>query len=451
MQYFASQLREGQERSQTLRASQYRKKRKSGQDVDEDEDDETGSVRDVKSKSRRNSRSTSRASSFTPYYSAEHSQLQLAGLLPDDEDQVPPAPFPHAPAKPPGDRHRPSDIQEALANASPRLFNVNAATRDLAGGQSASSAWRKTHLNILSTILHQCLLQRDYRRAGRAWGMILRTQVQGGQTIDPRNHGRWGIGAEILLHEYSQDGVFSAEGFERAREYYERLIVQFPYRKTHPHAIDDRSFYPAMFSLWIYELSELSKRAKQAAESEESVESHPVLFANHLELSAERLRTKLDKIRLDELAGAKEIIERVDQLISSPPFDKDTDLLELRGNLSLWLGDLQLIDAASEENEPSEMDIDSEAEAEASRSERREERLEGILTCHKEFTKARRFFERASANGAIGQDKVLAKVNVKQRELAIRFGDLCGRRFQDYEGITVEQYMEQIVGSVRRG
>lgn len=125
----------------------------------------------------------------------------------------------------------------------------------------------------MTATLHKCLLAGDYRRAGRAWGLLLRSEVNG-HSLEIRNQGRWGIGAEILNHRDSSllehsprgnevavhidDGVagikhmFSREKFQRAQDYYERLILQYPYRKTFAESTNSLDFYPAMFSLWIF-------------------------------------------------------------------------------------------------------------------------------------------------------------------------------------------------------
>ncbi|KAH7070945.1 hypothetical protein FB567DRAFT_410607, partial [Paraphoma chrysanthemicola] len=321
MQYFTTQLNNHQQTTHSLRASQYRKRKISRDDEGEDEDeeeDERSSPEPVPKPA--SSRSQSRAS----YASPDIAQLRVAGLLLGENFEVAPPPFPHAPLKTNKKPYRPSKIQEEVAKPPVRLYAVGAPLKDdLIAKQSEIASLRKRHLDVLSTLMHRCLLEQDYERAGRAWGMLLRTQVAGGRPVDPRNHGRWGIGAEVLLrrrpgsatpnervpagdrHDSPQD-MFSEEGFELAREYYERLIIQFPNRKTAPNAVDERTFYPAMFSLWIFELS----------------------------------HAQIETIQVEELARATEIAERLDQLVASPPFDKQASLLQLRGNVGLWVSDL---------------------------------------------------------------------------------------------------------------
>jgi hypothetical protein len=184
--------------------------------------------------------------------------------------------------------------------------------------------------------------------------MILRTQSTHGRTVDLRNHGRWAIGAEILLRRKPQGvassdqdqagdaadtdtDIFSERGFELAREYYERLIVQHPTRKQAPHAVDQRSFYPAMFSLWIQEVNEKSKRTrKRIAEETRRSLSRSMSVDSVDGKSTDDARAREDAVQVEELTAAMEIAERLDDLVKSPPFDKQASLLQLRGSIALW-------------------------------------------------------------------------------------------------------------------
>ena len=143
----------------------------------------------------------------------------------------------------------------------------------LTAGLSSNKGFRRQHLAALTATLHRCLLAGDNLRAGRAWGLLLRSEVNG-HFLEIRNRGRWGIGAEILYHRNSSllehcsradkgvmridDGeaalkhMFTTEGFQQAQDYYERLILQYPYRKSFAENINSLDFYPAMFSLWIF-------------------------------------------------------------------------------------------------------------------------------------------------------------------------------------------------------
>lgn len=142
-------------------------------------------------------------------------------------------------------------------------------------GLSPGIGLRQQHLDVLTSLLHRCILEKDYRRASRAWGMLLRMEVNG-HPLDIRAQERWGIGAELLLHggndlrshvapeesetrelgERLQDQ--SADSFQsglmKAKDYYERLILQYPFRKSAADSTSSLTFYPVMFGVWIHSI-----------------------------------------------------------------------------------------------------------------------------------------------------------------------------------------------------
>ncbi|OCL05504.1 hypothetical protein AOQ84DRAFT_344712 [Glonium stellatum] len=437
MHYFVAPLNPGQQTTYSLRTSQYKKARKRKRD---EEDEPSISAEDDVQSTGETSNTQSQRSSFTLLTAAEATQRRVAGLLPEDELEIPPAPFPHAPAPSSREKQTPMHVQIELADLHPPLFAVNtvSSAEPLDGSSSKRENLRQTHLSVLTTILHHCLLEGDYDRAGRAWGMILRSQIAG-KPIDVRAHGQWGIGAEILLRRNSKqarqsqnprrnsreldddespvihEDAFSEEGFRLARDYYERLILQHPKRKIHPHSIDEGIFYPAMFSLWIYEVSERSKRAREqlngsdrrsgSSEDISSDDDSNSDSRNARSPAGTRIATAYEmmEIKNEELRKAREIAERLDHLLVSPPFDKHPDLLQLRGMVGLWIGDLIVkgvpfkqtgeswsIDTSREDDEQDENIADSVARLEARKS---------IADKRAELEKARDFFRRARANG----------------------------------------------------
>jgi hypothetical protein len=214
---------------------------------------------------------------------------------------------------------------------------------------------RQQHLSVLTTILHRSMLENNYTRAGRAWGMLLRTE-HNGRAFDVRANGRWGIGAEILLRrKYQNDelqssptekdsepasdseeearrntarephqGWFSKEGFEKAKDYYERLILDHPHHRFFPHRISALDFYPAMFSLWIYAIQEGQPPQEQT----------PQNVMNQPSISGDRDPKK------DTLARATELADRMDSLMISPPYSDNMTLLDLRHMVRQWIDDL---------------------------------------------------------------------------------------------------------------
>jgi hypothetical protein len=424
MQHFTTQLRDEQETTRTLRASHYKKARKQ-QNIQDEDEPPTGVEAEDEDETQENSRSRSYALLAAP----EIAQLRVAGLLPEDGKKVPPAPFPHAPGRVSKDHYGPAKVQEEMARSPSRLYALNATSKgDAVLGQRG--AQKKTQLNNLSTLMHRCLLEGNYARAGRAWGMILRTQVVGGRPVDPRNHGRWGIGAEIALRRKQQThgeqqlepqstepGRFSEEGFALAREYYDRLLIQYPHRRTQPHAVDNRTFYAPMFSLWIYEVCEKSKRAKLQLQDESANQSRSSRSISVDSVSGEKpddSRAK-EATQLDELTRAMEIAERLDQVMASPPFDKHSNLLQLRGNVGLWISDLTIGKTGLDE------DWDTDVPARNRRDSGDEpvvEEQRRYKNAQRELQQARTFFERAAANGTQGQAATMSNIDIKLREVA---------------------------------
>jgi hypothetical protein len=427
MQYFAPQLHPEQQPTVSLRASQYRKKRKTKHgEAPDDGHHSSNSDSDAGQRSRT---PRSNAHSHPSFASAELAQLRVAGLLPEEEYQVPPSPFPHAPARVSKPYLGAAKVQKELAGPPSRLYTAsNTATQhDNTSSQTEASNLRRTHLNVLSTVMHRCLQDRDYDRAGRAWGMILRTQATHGNTVDLRNHGRWGIGAEILLrrkpagvasNDQTDDAanadvdVFTEQGFELAREYYERLIVQHPTRKQAPHAVDQRSFYPAMFSLWIQEVNEKSKRARRrnVEGARRSRSGSMSVDSVDGERSTDDAQSREDAIQVEELAGAMEIAERLDDLVKSPPFDKQASLLYLRGQIALWVSDLIVGNTAAtamDEWDPYPTRKDVPAAEQTSK----------FKNCQRELRTAQTYLRRAEQNGDHQCQRQLQKIEARLKEL----------------------------------
>lgn len=269
---------------------------------------------------------------------------------------LPEYPFPHAPVKEPRRDHRLETIQEDLAALNPPLYIPPAPQIE-----NARTSLRRHHLSVMTTIMHTSLLRRDFVRAGRAWGMILRTELLG-RSIDVRTHERWGIGAEILLRQHTdfvsntsnnnQDDqedeesspnqiIIGQEGFQLAKDYYERLILQYPYQKTHPNATSSLDFYPAMYGLCIYEIQQKHKQALKQAERASRSPS-PVYDQNEGDSKdeigpAERRTTAVKQSTLKEAIA---LADRMSELMLNPPMKDDLPFMQLRAMLALWIIDL---------------------------------------------------------------------------------------------------------------
>ena len=278
---------------------------------------------------------------------SQATQYRLAGQ-PYNED-LPGSRFPHEAVKAVADDLRSESDEEDVT------FHTTGGTSK----RRIHSGLRRQHVAVLTAILHSCMLKEDYVRAGRAWGMLLRMEVDG-QSFDLRSNGLWGVGAEILIFRDGQlrssqaeeaeayqkhqeeslnpqfrppgrrfISLFSRHGFQKAKEYYERLILQYPYRKAAPTAVSSLDFYPAMFSFWICCLQDqgkmLSKSAQEAARTSLGQELHAKVHTN---------------VRDNALEQASEISTRLDELLVSPPYLDDARLWKLRGMIALWEADL---------------------------------------------------------------------------------------------------------------
>ncbi|USW54776.1 Putative transcription initiation factor Rrn11 [Septoria linicola] len=249
-------------------------------------------------------------------------------------------------------------VEEELAKLKPPIYVPRKRPDDKTG------SLRGRHLDNLTAILHKCMLNQDWARAARVWGLILRTEV-GGFGPDIRQHGRWVIGAELLMrrqqtiekpvaNDESESGqldtqalphgvpVIPDDGFQLAREYYERMCLQYPHlARSHHSAVNAYAIYPALFNIWTYQVQDLSKRARQKlAVLHESPEFDDV---HSVQSDTSEHRRILRQIRSKELSEAILITRRLDELLLSPPYDTNPELLELRGMISLWLANLHKV------------------------------------------------------------------------------------------------------------
>ena len=257
-------------------------------------------------------------------------------------------------------------ISDELATLKPPLYVApwrlpNTKAEDMLG----STGLRQHHLNIITAILHRCLSEGDYIRAGRAWAMLLRAE-QSGHSVDLRTHDRWGVGAEILLQCESQrvqktltykaadipsstaDSSVKAESIEKAKDYYEWVVLQYPYRKAFPKATGSLDFSIALLSLWIYSVKEQASTAlinfgsstKNIEETDSEVnDDFQRSFAPDTELDRYR---KCEQIRRKTLRSAQEIGGRLDGLLVAPPYSDFARFWKLRGEVSLWIADLSI-------------------------------------------------------------------------------------------------------------
>jgi hypothetical protein len=309
-----------------------------------------------------------------PYISASAPSIvkktdpyHVAGL--SREHPLPRYPFPHASVKP-SDAPQKSSHEE-LAALNPPLYVPKPENEE-----HATSLKRK-HLGNVTAILHRCMLNGDWERASRAWGLLARTEING-LGIDVRQHGRWGIGAEILIRReqakvaqipatsarrnsdndtslvHDDEGntstsKFADEGFKLAREYYERLVLQYPHTPHTQHTVNAKVFYPALFNIWVYEVQARYKHLRAESFKARRSSSHSITSDNDSENNGSQQAPFSRDLLTREIEDATAIADRLDQLLLSPPYDISEPLLKIRGMIGLWLSDMykSLADASS--------------------------------------------------------------------------------------------------------
>lgn len=269
---------------------------------------------------------------------------------------IPKGPFPHASANARTRGSRTHDLHEQLASLNPPIYAASLEK------DKPSKTLHSQHLHVLTSIMHTSLLKGDFIRAGRAWGMILRSN-HNGRPIDFRAQDRWGIGAEILLrrdaglkesvdHEEPKvsSSPISEQSFQLAKDYYEQLILQYPYQRHHAQSVSALAFYPAMFGLLVYQVVETCKARLSELDNMDSDTSmdddraSPESgFGGSPDGRYEKKRARQEDaaaIKARELTAARQITARLDELLLSPPYDRYNPLLQLRGMMALWVADL---------------------------------------------------------------------------------------------------------------
>ena len=235
-----------------------------------------------------------------------------------------------------------------------------------------TTGYRQQHLRALMAVMHRSMLEANYPRAGRAWGALLRAETSG-HSFDLRTGDRWGVGAEILLQSnrvayptlmaepgkisdthctvHVLKSVFSPDGFAIVKEYYERLILQYPYRKTLPNITNPLKFYPAMFSAWIKSIIDqriLMERVLETSNSKKVGGQDPLSDESESgrdstsPLNRPTKEYNCRQIRMKTLSRAYEVAERLASLTSSPPYSDITCFWKLSGMVAQWIADLHL-------------------------------------------------------------------------------------------------------------
>ena len=173
-----------------------------------------------------------------------------------------------------------------------------------------------------------------------------------------------------------------------------------------------------------------SKRAKMQLQDElanRSVTSRSMSIDSATSIRPDDSSANEEAIRADELAQATEIAERLDQVIASPPFDRQASLLQLRANIALWISDLAL----------GTLDIDEDWDAECSArissnsSIPISTQIQRFSNARRELKEAHACFERAAANGAKVQTPLLSSINLRLTQVTKYLDKLQPPQFDD--------------------
>ena len=263
--------------------------------------------------------------------------------------------FPHAALPPDLDTSSlltRSQLKSELASLKPPIQLPHRTRHAHSSGQALGLKQR--HLAVLTAILHKSLLQDDYVRAGRAWGLLLHIEVDG-RPMNMRANGLWGLGAEILLRTGAQrtgpDVEAGAPGpprlqydlgaFENAKRYYQRLILQYPFRRWDAEPISSLHFYPALYGIWISSVQNQYRNGLRilAQERHNSVDEEGSESSQEI---SQKIHDRREGLRKSVLARAEDIAMSLENLLLSVPYSDDATLRDLKRNVGLWVEDLSV-------------------------------------------------------------------------------------------------------------
>ena len=184
-------------------------------------------------------------------------------------------------------------------------------------------------------------------RSGHRWGLGAETMLRAGYARAPNQQGR--LARQSGFDNSFRSDLFDRSGLAGAQDYYERLILQYPYRRALPNTTSSINFYAAMFSLWIFMVSQ---QPHNPATSSGDIEGEglgrigpgPVLW-HQISLQSSTARADDTAGSLNDVDGltrvhADEIADRLDEILVSPPFSEHPWFLRLRGMVALWILDL---------------------------------------------------------------------------------------------------------------
>lgn len=217
---------------------------------------------------------------------------------------------------------------------------------------------RERNLGVLVGILRRCVAEGDMVRAKRAFGLLVRSHVDG-RKVDLRNQGYWGLGAEILMRggERPAEVENGGEGKKRwgsvqnmvlVRRYFEDLIQLYPYNRLHTDSTSALDYYPVLFSCEVYNVHVELEMALRRVEEEGEDDGQMI---DEYEAPEKRVKEELRRGALEVMRG---VAGRMDELMLVLPYSKSLEMLRLRGMIALFMGDLEVQAQPREEGEEDE-------------------------------------------------------------------------------------------------
>ncbi|KAI1821729.1 hypothetical protein F4861DRAFT_517542 [Xylaria intraflava] len=361
-------------------------------------------------------------------------QLALAGLSPEDElpSQLHPL-FPHKPLPTRSSRKRRANRSASLGSGTVHSEDGSGLGTPTTGGKKVDELGQKEHvsrirhLNTMTAVLHRCLRDGDIIRAKRAFGLLVQTK-----DIDVRIDNFWAIGSEILMRDgekritskpkrssarfqasektratsssrrgSSSDSDSDSDSFladttdeeatkpnlppappqrwgrasniAQVKTYLETLIQQHPYDAYRPKLTSALDFWPALFSIEIYNLDAEYRAALHKIHTDHFIPSRSPspkrefddeddkmdLDSNASTDASDRdrgryqpqdeedktqraLHNETDALRAATQQGALDLADRLDTVLETSPYSTHTELLRIRAHVSLFIADLYL-------------------------------------------------------------------------------------------------------------
>ncbi|KAI0135984.1 hypothetical protein F4776DRAFT_113862 [Hypoxylon sp. NC0597] len=329
-------------------------------------------------------------------------QFRVAGLSVSDEIPSKAHPlFPHKPLPSEAKQRRRTRRSTRSANVSEAESEAESGVERQKDRNSTTKqlSERLRHLSTLTAIMHRCLDDGDIARAKRAFALLVRTK-----DVDIRQGGLWAVGSEILMRDGETEERLgrqrqqqqqqqqqqqrqaggddenvgggderqelrrwgSAANIEKVTSYFENLIQQYPHDQHRPYLTSALDFWPALFGIEIYNLDaefrQALHRLREREEEEEDAEDRDVDIAPEdmaMEMAysddafeAHRQRrdeerhslawTVRDELKMETMEVAVRVTGRMDQVMENAPFATHREMLRLRANLALFIGDLYI-------------------------------------------------------------------------------------------------------------